>query len=175
MKPESGAKLAAATTQLNGIWYRLNYNLWTRREGILAEPHLAKSRLTNYLIMWLLYITIDLMSLFYVVFLFAPSIVLYYIVLMGWSLLPNALRHFQIYCAAPNLGITRTWICRLNLAQRPIFSCLRFFNEPEISDPCSGFLRPEKIHQAQPDLNPQTLDLEVSTLRWDHRGRHARI
>ena len=29
-------------------------------------------------------------------------------VLMGWSLLPNALRPFQIYCAPPNLGITRT-------------------------------------------------------------------
>ena len=25
--------------------------------------------------------------------------------LMGWSLLPNALRPFQIYCALPNLGI----------------------------------------------------------------------
>ena len=32
------------------------------------------------------------------------------------------------------LGITRTWICRLNFAQRPIFSGLRFFNEPEISE-----------------------------------------
>ena len=29
-------------------------------------------------------------------------------VLMGWSLLPNALRPFQIYWAPPNLGITRT-------------------------------------------------------------------
>ena len=41
---------------------------------------------------------------------------------------------FKIYCAPPNLGITWTWICRLNFAQRPIFSGLRFFNEPEISD-----------------------------------------
>ena len=56
------------------------------------------------------------------------------IVLMGWSLLPNALRLFQINCAPPNLGITRTWIYRLNFAQRPIFSGLRFFKEPEISD-----------------------------------------
>ena len=40
---------------------------------------------------------------------------------------------FKIYCAPPNLGI-RTWICRLYFAQRPIFSGLRFFNEPEISD-----------------------------------------
>ena len=27
--------------------------------------------------------------------------------LKGWSLLPNALLPFQIYCAPPNLGITR--------------------------------------------------------------------
>ena len=42
-------------------------------------------------------------------------------VLMGWSLLPNALRQFKIYSAPSNLGITRTWICRLNFVQRPIF------------------------------------------------------
>ena len=53
-------------------------------------------------------------------------IVMYCIVLKGWSLLPNALR-------PPNLGVV-TWICQLNFAQRPIFSGLRFFNEPEISD-----------------------------------------
>ena len=41
---------------------------------------------------------------------------------------------FEIYYAPPNLGITRTWICRLNFAQRPIFSGLRFFKEPETSD-----------------------------------------
>ena len=52
----------------------------------------------------------------------------------GWSLLPNALRPFQIYRAPPNLGITRTRICRLNFGQRPIFSGLRFSNESEISD-----------------------------------------
>ena len=28
---------------------------------------------------------------------------------------------FEIYCAPPNLGITRTWICQLNFAERPIF------------------------------------------------------
>ena len=59
---------------------------------------------------------------------------LFVFVLMGWSLLLNALRPTEIYCAPPNLGVTRTWICRLNFAQRPIFSGLRFFNEPEISD-----------------------------------------
>ena len=56
------------------------------------------------------------------------------IVLMGWSLLSNALQPFQIYCAPTNLDITRTWIFRLNFAQGPIFSGLKFFNEPETSD-----------------------------------------
>ena len=58
----------------------------------------------------------------------------FFFFLMGWSLLPNTLRPFKIYCAPPNLGITRTWILRLNFAQRPIFSSLSFFNEHEISD-----------------------------------------
>ena len=31
-------------------------------------------------------------------------------------------------------------------------------------DLCSGFSLPEKIHQPQPGLNPETLDLEASTL-----------
>ena len=31
---------------------------------------------------------------------------------------------FKNYCAPPNLGITRTSICRLNFARRPIFSGL---------------------------------------------------
>ena len=57
--------------------------------------------------------------------------------LMGWSLLPNALRPFKIYCAPSSSGITRRWVCRLNFAQRPIFSGLRFFKESEIWD--SGF------------------------------------
>ena len=42
------------------------------------------------------------------------------IVLKGWSLLPNALRPFQIYCAHPNLGI-RTWICWLNVGRGLFF------------------------------------------------------
>ena len=53
---------------------------------------------------------------------------------MECSLVPNALLPFKIYCSPPNLAITRTRMCRLNFAQRPIFSGLRFFNEPEISD-----------------------------------------
>ena len=91
---------------------------------------------------------------------------------------------FEIYWAPLNLGITRTSICRLNFAQRPIFSGLRFFNEPKILDSgspaplpedlCSGFLRPEKIHRPQSGLNPRTLDLEASTLPRDHRGRRHR-
>ena len=43
---------------------------------------------------------------------------------------------FKIYCAPPNLGITR----RLNLAQRPIFSGLRFFNELKIADSPGGLV-----------------------------------
>ena len=108
----------------------------------------------------------------------------YCIVLKGWSLLPNALLPFQIYCAAPNLGITRTWIFRLNFAQRPIFSGLRFFNEPEISDSGPPAWSPSrrnvlriftswKMHLPHPDLNPRTLDLEASTLPWDHRSLKA--
>ena len=64
-------------------------------------------------------------------------IVLYCIVLCWWGrhCCPMHYDRFKIYCAPPNLGITRTWICRLNFAQRFIFSGLRFFNEPEISNP----------------------------------------
>ena len=34
--------------------------------------------------------------------------IVFIFVLMGWSLLPNALRTIKIYCAHPNLGITGT-------------------------------------------------------------------
>ena len=108
---------------------------------------------------------------------------LFVFVLMEWSLLPNALWPFKIYCAPPNLGITRTWIYRLNFAQRSIFSDLWFFNEPEISDSDSPLKVPPgglvfriftswKIHRPQPDLNPRTFDVEASMLHRDHRGRH---
>ena len=60
------------------------------------------------------------------------SMSVFVFVLMGWSLLPNALRPFWDLLCSPKLD-TRTWICRLNFAQGPIFSGLRFFNEPEIS------------------------------------------
>ena len=105
-------------------------------------------------------------------------------ILWGGHYYPKHYDLFKVCCAAPNLGITRTWICRLKFAQRPIVSGLRFFNEPEIADVasslkslpedfCSGFLHPEKIHWPQPGLNPRTLDLEVSTLPWDHRDRQC--
>ena len=103
-------------------------------------------------------------------------------VLMGWSLLPNALRRFQIYCAAPNLGITRTWIRQLNFALMLIFSGLRFFNEPEISDlglqlkvPPGGLVlgifTTWKNLSTSAGLNLRTLDFEASMLPRDHRGR----
>ena len=89
---------------------------------------------------------------------------------------------FKIYCAPQNLGITRTWICRLNFAQRPIFFRLGVLYRawylrlwtPRLKslseDLCSGFLRPKKIHWPQPDLNREPWI--ASTLPRDHRGRH---
>ena len=114
---------------------------------------------------------------------------LYCIVLYWWSghCCQMHCDLFQFFRDPPNLGITRTWIWQLNFAQRPIFSGLRFFNEPDISDfgtPSlkslledlwSGFLRPEKIHWPHPSLNPQTLELEASTLPRDHRGRRVQV
>ena len=106
-------------------------------------------------------------------------------VLMGWSLLPNVLRPFKIYCAPPNLGI-RTWICQLNLLRGPFFqawgslmSLKSQTRDPSLKslpeDLCSGFLRPEKIHRPQSGLNPRTLDLEAITLPRDYRGRQYPI
>ena len=48
-------------------------------------------------------------------------IVLYFIVLKGWSLLPNALRPSQHLLCSPEFRYARTWICRLNFAQRSMF------------------------------------------------------
>ena len=60
----------------------------------------------------------------------------------------------------------------IKFSQRLSFSGLRFFKDPEISDSlpedlCSGFLRPENFHRPQPGLNPQTYDLDGSTLPRD--------
>ena len=54
-------------------------------------------------------------------------------VLMGWSLLPNALRPFfkDLLCS---LELGYYDVNMTNFAQRSVFSGLRFFNEPEISD-----------------------------------------
>ena len=79
---------------------------------------------------------------------------------------------FKIYCAPPNLGIARTWICRLNFAQRPIFSGLRFFNEPEISDLGSPASSPFWRACAQDFYVKKSIDLswiwtcEPWILRW---------
>ena len=62
---------------------------------------------------------------------FRSDVVLYW---WGGHCYPMHCNFLKIYCAPPNLGITRTWICRLNFTQRPIVSGLSFFNEPEISD-----------------------------------------
>ena len=35
-----------------------------------------------------------------------PIVFVFLFILMGWSLQPNALRPFQIYCAPPNLSST---------------------------------------------------------------------
>ena len=56
-----------------------------------------------------------------------------YLFWLGGHCCPMHCDDFKIYCAPLNLGI-RPWICRLNFAERPIFSGMRFFNEPEISD-----------------------------------------
>ena len=81
--------------------------------------------------------------------------VLFAFVFMGWSLLPNAMRPFKIYCAPPNLDITRTWICWLKFSDLRLLTSLKsqtrdpqFKSLPE--DLCPGFLRPEKIHRPQP-------------------------
>ena len=74
-------------------------------------------------------------------------------VLLGWSLLSNALRHFKIDCAHPNLCIG-TWICRLNFAQRPIFQA-------------GGSLTSLKSQTRDPQLKvpPGGLVLKVFTFR----------
>ena len=57
-------------------------------------------------------------------------------------------------------------------AQRPIFLRL---GSPSLNslpeDLYSGFLRHEKIHRPQPDLNPRNLDFEASAFPQGHRDR----
>ena len=74
----------------------------------------------------------------------------------------------KINCAPSNLGI-RTWMCRLNFAQRPIISGLRFFNEPEISD--SGPLEGLVLRIYTSWQNPSTsVGFEPANL--GSRGKH---
>ena len=101
---------------------------------------------------------------------------------MEWSLLPNALRPFKIYCAPSNLGI-RTWICRLNLLRGLFFQAWGSLTSlksqtryPQVKVPPGGLVlkifTSWKVHRRQSGLNPRILDLEASTLPRDHRGRH---
>ena len=70
------------------------------------------------------------------------------IVLMGWSLLPNALRPFsRSIVLPPNLGITRTWICQLILLRSLFFQAwgsLRSLKsqtrEPRLKIPPKGLM-----------------------------------
>ena len=87
---------------------------------------------------------------------------------------------FKIYCALPNLGtsITKTWIYRLNFAQRPIFqvwgsltSLKSQTRDLQLNVPLGGLLLLKKMHRPQPDFSPQTLDPEASSLTRDYRGR----
>ena len=106
------------------------------------------------------------------------------IVLYWWGGLcrPMHCDLLRTYCATSNLGIFRTWISRLNFAQRPIFSDLRFFNEHEISDSVppawSSSLRTcaqdSYVLKKPIDLS-RTLDLVTSTLPRDHRGRQGEL
>ena len=94
---------------------------------------------------------------------------------------------FQHLLCSPNLG-TRTWIWRLNFAQRPIFSGLRFFNKPEISHSGPPAYSPsqrtcgqdfyvlKKIHRSHPGLKPRTLDLKMSkNIKYNHEFHYLKI
>ena len=89
-------------------------------------------------------------------------VLLYCIVLMGWSLMPNAMQPFQ------NLGITRMRICRLKFAQRPIVTGLRFFNDPQLKIPTRGLV----LRMFTFRKNPSTLaGFEPANL--GSRGEHV--
>ena len=107
-----------------------------------------------------------------------------FFVLMGWSLLPNALRPFQIYCAPPNLGIRR-WIWRLNFAEAYFFQAWGFImslksltRDPQLKVPPGGLVlrifTSWKIHRSQLGLNHepwisrQTHYPETTEANWTH-------
>ena len=63
------------------------------------------------------------------------------------------------------------------MAYNPPLTSLKYLTrDPQLKVPppedlCSRFLRVEKTHRPQPDLNPRILDLEANTLPRDHGGR----
>ena len=61
-----------------------------------------------YIIIITIYLSYVNKKLFHTIHPFLWALYLYLYLLKEWSLLPNALRPFKIYCAPPNLGITRT-------------------------------------------------------------------
>ena len=103
----------------------------------------------------------------------ANNNVLYCSVLYWWGghCCPMHCDRFEIYCAPPNLGITRTWIRRLNFAHIKFFqawgsltSLKSQTQDSRLEVSPKGFLRPEKIHRPQQGLNLQTLDFEAIIL-----------
>ena len=61
-------------------------------------------------------------------------IVMYCIVLKGWSLLPDVLRPFQDLFCSPEFRYYWDVNMPIKFCSEAYFSGLRFFNEPEISD-----------------------------------------
>ena len=76
-----------------------------------------------------------------------------------------------------NWGISRMWIRRLKSDQRPIFSGLRFFNEPEISDSEPTASGPSRRTFSQDFyVLKKSIDLSrVEPMNLDHRGWHMII
>ena len=95
----------------------------------------------------------------YTRFFFLKCIVLYW---RGGHCCPMHCDLFNIFCAPLNLGITRTWICRLILL-RGLFFRLEIIRLgiPSLNslpeDLCSGYLRPEKNPSTSAGFEPANL------------------
>ena len=87
----------------------------------------------------------------------------------------------EIYCA-PRMLDTRTRICPLNFAQRPIFLGLRFVTslksqtrDTQLKVPLGGLVLRIFTSWKNPSTSAafesRTLDLAASTVPQDHRGR----
>ena len=81
----------------------------------------------------------------------------HFIVLIGSSLLPNALLLFLDLLCSPEFSL-KSQTRNLSLKSLP-------------EDLCSGVYLLKKINRPKPDLNPRTLALKASTLPRDHRVR----